>query len=532
MPVNIEEVKNRIHNSVATNRNDLYNSNIYWSQKPFNICDILIESFSAPNDIVYDPFLGSGVTLLEAINSRYNRIGLGCEINSAPIFLVETLLKEYDKDRYEYISKIFIRKIRGLQSYYETNCPECGSKGVITSVVFDKASRDSDIKIKTVNYRCTCSAKLNKQSDDNDFLKINADHKLKNINDDILIADSKLAVYENQPISQIFTRRNFAVLDDIVGIIDELEDYNDVFRYILMSVLHLCKITDKHSNSQWPLWIPKTDCVEKNIIDILEKKVKAFTKTIDYLNKNYNSSKRYKLFNKGSQYITQDDISDESVQLIITDPPYLGQVAYSEYMQLYKSFLDLDFNIKDEIVVSSAPSRNKDENNYFELLENVFKICSDKLKEDGYFCMYFHDSNLNVWDKIIGMLSKYHLNYMTQIHIPKSNTLKNIISPKKSLNGDCILFFKKNTNITFEQNGKEDLDEIESNIVRQSKFLVRQFGALSTPELYDNGLMEILIQNGWLTKISNKYKSLVDIFEKHLTWDSQLSKWTISKSPR
>lgn len=527
MPINIEEVKNKIHNTVATNKNDLYNSNIYWSQKPYNICDILIESFSQEGDIVYDPFLGSGVTLLEAINSKYNRIGIGCEINSAPVFLVETLLKEYDVLKFENISKKFIKKIKELLPFYETECSECGSKGIITSVIFDKKSRESDIEIKTINYRCTCSSKLHKNCSEEDILKINVDHKLKNISDDILIANSKLAVYDNQPISQIFTKRNFAVLDEIVGIIDELEGYNEVFKYILMSVLHLCKITDKHSNSQWPLWIPKTDCVEKNIVDILEKKVKAFKKTIIYLNKNYSCSKNYKIFNKGSQNITESDINDESVQLIITDPPYLGQVAYSEYMQLYKSFLNLDFNIVDEIVVSSAPSRDKNEENYFCLLENVFEICSHKLKNGGMFCMYFHDSNLDVWDKIIGILSKYHLKYLTQIHIPKSNTLKNIISPKKSLNGDCILFFVKDRNITFEQNGKEDMDEIEDNIVRQSKFLVKQAGALSTPELYDNGLMEILIQNGWLTKISKKHKSLVEIFEKHLKWDSKISKWML-----
>ena len=112
MPINIEEVKNKIHNTVATNKNDLYNSNIYWSQKPYNICDILIESFSQEGDIVYDPFLGSGVTLLEAINSKYNRIGIGCEINSAPVFLVETLLKEYDVLKFENISKKFIKKIK------------------------------------------------------------------------------------------------------------------------------------------------------------------------------------------------------------------------------------------------------------------------------------------------------------------------------------------------------------------------------------------------------------------------------------
>lgn len=527
MPVNIEEVKKRISNSVATNKNDLYNSNIYWSQKPYNICDILIESFSKPKDIVYDPFMGSGVTVLEAIKKTYKRIGIGCEINSAPVFIVNTLLNNYDKKKYDNISKKFIKSIKDLQKYYETKCELCGSRGVVTSVIFDKESRDSEIKIKTVNYRCSCSAKHSKIGDENDLKKINIEHSLLNIDDELLIPNSKLAVYENQSISQIFTKRNFAVLDEIIGLINDLEDYQDVFKYILMSILHLCKITDKHSNSQWPLWIPKIDCVEKNIIDLLEKKVISFSKTISYIKNNYTNSKDYKIFNKGSQYITNEDISDNSVQLIITDPPYLGQVAYSEYMQLYKSFLNLDFNIEDEIIVSSAPSRNKTETDYFNLLEQVFEICSHKLKEHGYFCMYFHDSNLDVWDKIIGLLSKYHINYLTQIHIPKSNTLKNIISPKKSLNGDCILFFEKNSNVVFAQEGAESIDEIEQNIVLQAKFLVRQSKALSTPELYDNGLIEILIQNGWLTKISQKYKSLVDIFEKHLKWDSKLSKWTL-----
>ena len=56
-----------------------------------------------------------------------------------------------------------------------------------------------------------------------------------------------------------------------------------------MSILHLCKITDKHSNSQWPLWIPKTDCVEKNIIEIYEDiwklELKLYIFSIQLINK-------------------------------------------------------------------------------------------------------------------------------------------------------------------------------------------------------------------------------------------------------
>lgn len=527
MQINIEQVKKRLYSTEASNKNALYDSHIYWSQKPYNICDILIEAFSEKGDTVFDPFLGSGVTLLQAISNNNSRKAIGCEINEAPLFIVKTLLEGYDIKTYQSISKDFLSKIRNLQFHYNTTCIHCGSNGVITSVVFDKPTRDSSPIIKAINYRCSCSSKCTKQADSFDLSSINLSHKLLNIQDTLLIPNSKLAVYDNQPISQIFTNRNFAILDKIVGIINGLDGYNDLFKYILMSVIHLCKITDKHSNSQWPLWIPKTDCVEKNVIDLLEKKVKNFSKTIEFLATHYSNKSEYQLLHKGSQFITDSDIPNESVQLIITDPPYLGQVAYSEYMQLYKPFLDLNFNTEDEIVVSSAPSRNKKEDEYFSLLDKVFKICSNKLKPNGYFCMYFHDSSLEVWNKLITSLSSYKLKYLGQAHIAKSNTLKNIISPKKSLNGDCILFFIKSDTTAYTQSGTEDIETIETNIIKQAKFLVKQNIALSTPELYDKGLMEILIQNGWLNTLSKKYKSLVDIFEKHLKWDSDLSKWTL-----
>lgn len=527
MTIDIDTLKKRIDNITATNKNPLYNSHIYWSQKPYNVCDVLINALSQEGDIIFDPFMGSGVTIFESIKNSASRIGIGCEINDAPIFIVNTLLQKYDLEKYKKISLEFLNKVRKLEKYYYTTCPKCSSNGVIYSVIFDKDSRESAINIKTINYRCKCSKRMTKIADKKDYEYINVSYNIKKINDTLLVPNSKIAVYQNQKIEQIFTKRNFAVLDQILKIIDDLEDYNNIFKYILMSILHLSKITDKHSNSQWPLWIPKVDCVEKNIIDLLEKKINKFTETIEYLNKNYNEHSDYKIIHKGSQHITTSDIEDESVQLIVTDPPYLGQVVYSEYMQLYKPFLNLNFNLLDEIIVSSAPSREKNEEKYFTDLNSVFSICSKKIKTNGYMCLYFHDSNLDVWDKLIKILSNNHFRYLTQVHIRKSNTLKNIINPKKSLNGDCILFFIKDFAADYSQSGTESSEEIEKNIVKQAKFLIRQHSSLSTPELYDKGLMEILIQNGWLSVIAKKYKSLVEIFEKYLKWDSELLKWTL-----
>lgn len=535
--VNIDSLKKTLCNLLPSKNNSMYNSHMYWSQKAFNICDTLINSLSNRGDVVFDPFLGSGVTTLEAIKTDLSRCAIGCDINDMPLFISKLLLSVNTIPNIKKELENFISELNTLFHYYETTCPICKKTGTISKVIFDKPERTgSKIIIKTINYTCKCTKRGIKTADESDYAKINVTPVLKNISNTTLLYNSKIAVTENDDIKNIFTGRNLSVLDEILSIINKYsENHQTILKYILMSILHLCKITDKHSNSQWPLWIPKTDCVEKNIIDIYTKKIKKFYEVIPFMKENYTDSEivesysslspcKCLLLQKGSQSITEQDIPDNGVDLIVTDPPYLEQVLYSEYMQLYKPFLNLDYNLKDEIIVSSAPSRNKSKGDYFNLLEQVFHMCSHKLKPNHYLCLYFHDSDLNVWNELITILEGNCFRFITQIHIDKTVTLKNIISPKKSLNGDSVLIFSKGV-APIKHNAEEDISEIEHNIIRQAKFMVKSNGSMSTPELYDNGLMEILIQNGWLSKLSNKYSSLVDIFDKHLTWDSSTAKW-------
>ena len=102
MAKDIIRAKKRIQGTVPSKKNAIYNSNLYWSQKPYNIADILIEELSEEGEVVFDPFLGSGVTLLEAVRKKYKRIGIGCEINEAPLLIVSTLLNDYDLNADKY----------------------------------------------------------------------------------------------------------------------------------------------------------------------------------------------------------------------------------------------------------------------------------------------------------------------------------------------------------------------------------------------------------------------------------------------
>lgn len=529
MSKDVEQVRRRIRNISPSKNNPMYNSHMYWSQKPFNICDVLIEELSEEGEVIWDPFMGSGVTILESVRAKYHRSAIGCEINEAPLSIVKTLLKKHDLAEYKRVSSEVIERLNKLEKYYETSCVECGEASTITTVLFDLPSRDAKPEIKEIKYVCPNCKRKTKEADSADAERQNGAYHIQNIVEFKLKENSKLAVYKDETIDQIFTKRNYKVLDEIVGIIEEYPDYQEVFNYILMSILHLCKITDTHSNSQWPLWIPKKDCVEKNIVEIYSKRIKKFEETIRYLNSEYDDKMDVKLIKKGSQHITEEDIKDESVNLIITDPPYLGQVAYSEYMQLYKPFIKLDFNLEDEIIVTTTPDRKITNEEYFELLDKVFEICDKKMAAGGYFCMYFHDSNLNVWDSLIKSMAKHHFKYLSQEHINKTVTLKNIISPKKSLSGDALLFFVKEKFKYKEIGPSETLEEIEKNIIEEITKTVKIRGAMSTPELYDGGLIEYLVYNGWLGETAKKYKTLVDLFEKCLVWNSDINKWELSK---
>jgi DNA modification methylase len=57
------------------------------TEKPVDLFMRLIENSTLPNQIVFDPFLGSGTTLLAC--RRTNRIGCGFEINPQYLEVIE-----------------------------------------------------------------------------------------------------------------------------------------------------------------------------------------------------------------------------------------------------------------------------------------------------------------------------------------------------------------------------------------------------------------------------------------------------------
>ena len=83
----------------AASYTGIYGMHKYWSKKPFNLVGNLILKYSKENDIVLDPFCGSGISVIEAVLS--NRKAIGIDINPMAIFITRESLIKINSDKIE-----------------------------------------------------------------------------------------------------------------------------------------------------------------------------------------------------------------------------------------------------------------------------------------------------------------------------------------------------------------------------------------------------------------------------------------------
>jgi len=69
----IRELIGDIQSTMAETDSQMH---IYWAKKPFNITGLVIQKLSRPGDVVFDPFLGSGTTVVEALRARRKAVGI------------------------------------------------------------------------------------------------------------------------------------------------------------------------------------------------------------------------------------------------------------------------------------------------------------------------------------------------------------------------------------------------------------------------------------------------------------------------
>ena len=134
--------------------------------------------------------------------------------------------------------------------------------------------------------------------------------------------------------------------------------------------------------------------VENNVIDQFEFQLKKMVK-VNCPEGEYCVS---------TQSLTDaHNIPSNSIDYIFTDPPFGGNLMYSELSALWESWIRVSTNNRQEAIVSSA--QNKTTNEYSQLMQACFREYFRVLKPNRWITVEFHNSQNAVWYAIQQALS-------------------------------------------------------------------------------------------------------------------------------
>ena len=121
---------------------------------------------------------------------------------------------------------------------------------------------------------------------------------------------------------------------------------------------------------------------EINVWNCFLNKANKLLKSLKYIDKNpyVNISKSLEdIFDSGSNLLlilgdTRTEIKrfrDDSIDLVITDPPHGDRIPYLELSSMWNAILNAEPQYSNEIVVSNAKERGKNLTTYNEIMEEV-----------------------------------------------------------------------------------------------------------------------------------------------------------------
>lgn len=217
---------------------------------------------------------------------------------------------------------------------------------------------------------------------------------------------------------------------------------------------------------------------------------------------NYNELSNEKPFIGCGDSSNLNYIKDETVEIVLTDPPYSDNVMYSELLDFFHSWLSLSeyareklgFKNKltpkeEEIIVNKV--KNKTHETYSDGLKNVWSECNRVLKNDGVMAFTYHDKNIEGWKSIYKSLSDSGFQITITYPIHSESRTGAHTSSKESIAFDMFLVCnKKQKNIKLSDN--EIIDNVMNKLTDRIKRLNKINAELTKPDI-SNIFISLLI---------------------------------------
>jgi 16S rRNA G966 N2-methylase RsmD len=373
----------------------------YWGRKAGSIAAPYINKFSQPTEIVLDPFGGSGS--IAKVSLLLGRRCIYSDLNPLAALIARVELEGVDTQALAAASDELLKgRWTRYCSLFEVTC-KCGAKRPALYFVWV-----GDV-IKAAKVICNCGNRLIRYNG-KDIEAIEPAAKLPSGS---LRYPNGLPFMKRRQvdtISELFTKRNLTILAALLSDIKDLridERTKNALLVAFASILYQASKMSRQNGGTWGVncyWIPRVH-VERNPYFLFTRALKRLSH-IKGLAIAFTSAEPV-ISGDASLAILNCDakelpLPDNSVHMIITDPPFTDEVQYFELSYLAASWLGLDMPFDKEIIVN--PKQGKKFDDYCHLLSKAFKEMYRVLKPGRTAVIMLHDEKEEILNQLVELV--------------------------------------------------------------------------------------------------------------------------------
>ncbi len=494
---------------VAKVHSRIYLMHRYFARRPHNLFSAMISHYSRPGDILLDPFLGGGVTAVEGLSLARKVVGV--DLNPMSMLITELQVARVDLSELqlsynkvissikEKLAPLYMAKCENcgesefawLEHSEEVACPSCGRSLVLSrekkigrgaykcrcgstfTLENRRSPRTVPVRIKCICGRISDATKYDVKKRDQISAERLKKENLAYPKEKIPLGKKSAEVLNKcyEHYVDLFTPRNlyaFALLFEAIRRLPASGEYpaKKALALALSSCLmegsklsHIKNGTVVKAGHHF--WAPNV-FAEGNVLRLFENRFRKLMngkrlseRTIGGKYKRANSFAGLRnatclLLNRSSTELPE--IPDNSIDAVITDPPYGGNVNYLELSNFWTVWLKDDFSLpsgiidpREEATIDSY--QHKSVRDYERSIASVLSECRRVLKDRRWLALTFNNRDVKVWEALLsaahdsglvlhekGMLHQPPIKaYMTTLHQRAEGTAF----------GDYVLSFRK-----------------------------------------------------------------------------------------